>query len=120
MQRNRIASTGGADRLPVDGGGAVLANYPVGSLVEADGAANLAGIKHRSDSAIWLLIQPEADGDAVFSGLVAMQVSIGNLGQGNADLPVAEGYFGGGRQGTHAFCIDEFGSDHDNEQKRTG
>src|SRR5712692_951459 len=96
VQRNGIASAGRAHRLPVDGGGAVLANHSVLSLVEADWAANLAGIKYGSNFAVRFLVQPEANGRAILFGFEAVQIAVGNLGQGNAELAVGEGHFGCG------------------------
>ena len=60
-----------------------LQTTPLRALVESDRAANLAGIKHRGDLAIRLLIEPEADRGAVLLRLKAVQVAIRNLRQRN-------------------------------------
>ena len=78
------------DGLSVNRRGAVLANHAVRSLVEPDRAANLAGVKHRRNFAVGLLVQPEANRDAILPGLEAVKVAIGDLGQRNTDLAVAE------------------------------
>ena len=81
---------------PIDRRGAVLANHAVRPLVETDRAANLAGVEDRGDLAVRLLVQPEANLDAIFPGLEAMQIAIGNLGQRNAHLSILESHFGRG------------------------
>ncbi len=83
LERNRIAAARRAHRLRIDGRGAVLANHSVARLVKADRSANLAGIEHRSDFAIRLLIEPETNRRAVLLRLEAVQVAIGNLRQRN-------------------------------------
>ena len=90
MERNGIASPGHADRLSIDRRGAVFANHSVRSLVEPNRTANLAGIKHGRNFAVRLLVQPEANRNAILFGLEAVKVAIGDLGQGNAELAVAE------------------------------
>src|SRR5204863_3907636 len=47
VQRNGIASACRTYRLRIDGCGAILTNHTVGSLVEANSSADLAGVKYR-------------------------------------------------------------------------
>ena len=69
--------------MPTDcaliGRGAVLADHAIGSLVEAHGAANLAGVEDRGDFAVRLLVEPEANLGPIFLGFKAMEIAVGNL-----------------------------------------
>src|SRR5271167_1034067 len=66
LQRDRIAATGHADRLRINGSGAVLADHSLCSLVKADGAADFARVKEGSDFSVGLLIKPEPHFNSAF------------------------------------------------------
>ncbi len=120
LERNRIAAAGHADRLRVDGRSAVLADDAGGAFVEADRTADLAGIEHGGDLAVGLLVEPEADVDAVFAGAVEVDVAVRDLLQWDGGLRRSANAI------SVAFCesaealgVDELGRHQHDEQERT-
>src|SRR5271154_1793427 len=73
LQRDRVAAAGHADRLRVDGSGAILADHAMRALIEPDAAADLAGIEQSRNLSIGLLIEPETDFYTAFVRLEAME-----------------------------------------------
>src|SRR5437879_8105204 len=120
FQRNRIAAAGHAHRLRVDGGSVVFTDHSVWSFVEADGAADLAGVEEGSDFSVGLLIKPETNFDSAFPGFEAVKFSVVNLLQRDGDFAVDEADFRGGGERAGALLIDEAGGDHHDEEERAG
>ena len=75
---NGIASPRHADRLRIDGRGAVLADHALRAFVETDGAADFASVKNRGNLAVGLLIKEEADLASMLSGGIPMQFAVVN------------------------------------------
>ena len=94
IQRYGIASAGHSDRLRINRCGTILAHHSVGPFVEADRAADFAGIENRGDFSVWFLVDLEANRRPVFMGGITMQISILNLRERNADLAVHKSHFG--------------------------
>src|SRR6185369_17726189 len=83
-------------------------------------SANLAGIEDGGNLAVGFLVEPEANRGPIFLGLETMEIAVGDLGEGNADLSTLESYFGRRRKRAHALGVNELRSNHQDEQERTG
>src|SRR5262249_42876148 len=116
-QRHWVASAGSTDRLGINRGGAILAHDTAWRLKKSDRTANFAGIEHRDDSSIGLLIQQKADFSPVLENRVAMQIAIRNLSQRDRDRAIIESYLGRRRQGVNALCVNEFSRNHHDKQE---
>src|SRR5690242_5583781 len=90
LQRHRIASAWRAHGLRVDRRGTILTDDPARPFEKSHWTADLAGVEHRNHLAVRLLVQQETDVSSVFPRDEAVQISVRNLGQGNAYLPIAE------------------------------
>ena len=92
----------------------------MGPFVEADAAADLAGVEKGSDFSVRLLVEPEADFDTTFPGFEAVKFAVVNLFHRDGDFAIDEGNLSGGRQRAGALLIDETGGDHRDEDERAG
>src|ERR1700733_5844149 len=117
LQGNRIASTWHTHRLCVDGRGAILAGHTLRGLVEANWAANFAGVENSRDLAIWFLIEQESNFKPMFSCGKAMQVAVVDRLQRNGNLAIDEGDFRSRRQCARSLFVNKAGRDHHNEDK---
>src|ERR1700722_19453419 len=118
LQRNRIAAPCRSHRLRINGSGAVLANHSIGRFIKSHPSANLAGIEHRRDFSVRLLIEPETNFCAVLLSLEAVQVAVGDLRQWNLYLTVGEADCRGRRKGALALGIDKLRGQHGNKHER--
>ncbi len=120
-----LAHAGGDERA-----GAHLAGDALRAHVEADRAADGAGIGYGDDVAVGLAIEEEADfgigsfavgrvgdvdGVAVEGGLAGF---VGDFGGGDGDLVADEGDGGGGREGGGRLGVDELGGGEEDEEER--
>src|SRR6185312_14835923 len=118
MQRNGIAASRLAHALRVNGSGAVLTDYPGGTLVEPDRAADLAGIEKRCHLAIWLAIKQEAHLHTVHISAKAAQVAFGQIFRRDYDASTAvKGDLGGRGKRRQALGVNEFRRHHEDEDE---
>lgn len=102
--------------------GAHLAGDALAADVEADRAADVAGIGYGDDVAVGLFEEKEADLDAaalavVNANAVAVELVVGDLRGGHNGLTADEGDGGGGRERGGAFGVDELGGGKKDEDE---
>src|SRR5260370_10524131 len=112
VKRNGVTAPGLAHALGVHRGGKVLTDDPVGPLVKADAATNLAGVKDRGHFAVRFAIKQETNLDAVHVGAVAAQLALGQiLGYDRRMAVFVESNLGCRREPGRALVLYEFRRD---------
>ena len=88
--------------MPTDcgliGAAQFLQMMPLRTFVEADRAADFAGVEQGGDLAVGLLVDPEADFDFADFGFEAVQVAVVDLIERHGHFAVHERDFGGRRE----------------------
>lgn len=122
MKGNGIAAALLSHGLGNKGRGAHLAGDALRADVEADRAADVAGVGNGDDVAVGLLVKEEADLGGLALGVVdedakAVELVVVDIGSGDGDLPADEGDGGGGGEGGRALGVDELGGGEKDEEK---
>jgi len=122
LQWDGIAASGLAHRLRYERRGAHLAGDSLAADVEADRAADVAGVGDGDDVAVGLLVEEETDfGAAAFAVVdvdaVAVELVVGDLRGGHNGLATNEGDGGRGGEGGGALGVDELGCGEEDEDE---
>ena len=122
LQRDGIAAALLAHGGRVERRGTHLAGDALVADVEADGAADLAGVGHRDDGAVGLFEEQEADLDVAAFSVVemdaeAVQLVVVDVSGGEGDLRADERNRRGGGELGRALGVDEVGSGQEDEDE---